>query len=132
MLWYAALLATLLSSVLVPTTASSPSPQKPLKALPILDPYPDHRPLYFSRDGTFKLLILTDTHLLDDQDVHGNASNVNRASTDAVESYLEMEMPDFVVHLGDLISGERAKNEEEVVGAIRQILGPLSEYYGIL
>lgn len=94
-----------------------------------LDPYPTQRPLYFSQDK-FKLLVITDTHLLDDQDVHGNASNVNKASADAVTSYLEMEKPDFVVHLGDLVSGERATSSKDVVDAVRQILKPISESEG--
>jgi predicted MPP superfamily phosphohydrolase len=87
------------------------------------------RPLHFSQEK-FKLLVITDTHLLDDQDSPGNASNVNKASADAVTSYLELEKPDFVVHLGDLVSGERATSSKDVVGAVRQILKPISESVG--
>lgn len=76
---------------------------------------------------TFTLLVISDTHLLDDQTVPGNASNVNRASQEAVASYLRMEQPDYVVHLGDLISGEAANDTEDVVVAVRQILSPMGE-----
>ncbi|PWN93389.1 Metallo-dependent phosphatase [Acaromyces ingoldii] len=94
-----------------------------------LDPYPSQPLLSFgaSTPEKFKLLIITDTHLLDDQTVPGNASNVSRASTDAVRQYLEVEKPDYVVHLGDLVSGEVANSSAQVRDAVRQILGPAVE-----
>ena len=96
---------------------------------PVLNPYPSQRALHFTH-STFKVLIVTDTHLLDDQTVPGNATNVSRASTQAVESYLAMEKPDYVVHLGDIVSGEAAESAEDVVGAVRQVLGPVGECGG--
>lgn len=96
-----------------------------------LDPYPLQPLLSFGASNVkkFKLLIITDTHLLDDQTVPGNASNVSRASTDAVRQYLEAEKPDYVVHLGDLVSGEVANSSAQVRDAVRQILGPAGEAF---
>ncbi|PWN22163.1 Metallo-dependent phosphatase [Microstroma glucosiphilum] len=111
--------ATMGLSTLLATTHS---PQ------PLLNPYPSHPRLSFSQSqsrSTFKLLVLTDTHLLDDGGSPGNASTLNALSTTAVEKYLEMEKPDYVVHLGDLISGEAARSKEEVEEAVGMILGPM-------
>jgi predicted MPP superfamily phosphohydrolase len=100
--------------------------QEPL-LLDSLNPYPNQRALHFNKHSAFKVVVITDTHLLDDQNVAGNRSNVNYATTSAVETYLEVEKPDFVVHLGDIISGEVAKNTSDVVGAVRQVLSPMGE-----
>lgn len=75
--------------------------------------------------GSFKIMVVTDTHLLDDQTVPGNASNVSRASAAAAATYLATETPDFVVHLGDIVSGEAANSTADVRGAVRQILAPI-------
>jgi predicted phosphodiesterase len=85
------------------------------------------RPIHFS-NSKFNLLIVADTHLLDDQGTPDNASRVSQASKEAVESYLRMEKPDFVVHTGDLVSGEVATSTADVVDAVRQILRPMGEW----
>lgn len=128
------LLLLLLSLVLIDgssalplqATMASPSPlADPRSPNPLLDSYPSHPRLSFSPRKTFKLLVLTDTHLLDDGGSPGNASTLNALSTRAVERYLEMEKPDYVVHLGDLVSGEAAKSTQEVEEAVEMILGPM-------
>jgi len=119
MIWLAAVtfFCLIFQSLSIPT-------QRPLSNLLSRNSTPSQTPLYFT-NSTFKVLIITDTHLLDDQTVPGNASNVSRASTQAVQSYLQMEKPNFVVHLGDLVSGEAANSSDDVVGAVRQILSPM-------
>lgn len=85
------------------------------------------QPMIHFNDSAFKIMIISDTHLLDDQTVPGNATNVDRASTQAVRSYLEMENPNYVVHLGDIVSGEVANSANDVEAAVRQILSPIGE-----
>ncbi|MCO5566209.1 hypothetical protein L7F22_019885 [Adiantum nelumboides] len=95
-------------------------------------PYPINLPLLQFKpskqsESSFKVMVITDTHLLDDQTVPGNASNVAIASRNAVRTYVSQEQPDFVVHLGDLISGEAANNTKDVQNAIREILSPMKD-----
>ena len=82
------------------------------------------RPLSFDAHGQFKIAIVTDTHLLDGQ----NSSQILAAQSEAaVRTYLAQERPDFVVHLGDLVSGEAATSASDVEKAIVQILRPMRE-----
>lgn len=137
----------LVAAIAFPATADAAPAQVSLRApLPgfIGHPYPVGQPiLQFKRkagksssesaskpghgSASFKVMVITDTHLLDDQTVPGNASNVARASTKAVQTFVKQERPDFVVHLGDLVSGEAANDTEQVRHAVRQILSPMVE-----
>jgi hypothetical protein len=100
--------------------------QQPWRGADKVDLRPSpHLPLLsFRPDGTFKLAIVTDTHLLDNQLAPGNGgscsstalssatdqafepaeSEVNGATIEEVQRYLERERPDFAVHNGDVIS----------------------------
>ncbi|PWN32973.1 Metallo-dependent phosphatase [Meira miltonrushii] len=97
--------------------------------LPLLQfkPCTSRLPSQGPSSSSFKVMVITDTHLLDDQTVPGNASNVARASRNAVRTYISQEQPDFVVHLGDMISGEAANNTKDVQSAIREILSPMKD-----
>lgn len=103
----------------LPTTRQEP------KEPNLLDPFP-HQPLLHFSDisGSFRLAVITDTHLLDGQE---NASKLNAQSTFAVRQYLSMEQPDYIVHAGDIVSGEAATSSQDVRLAIEQIFRPVVE-----
>jgi Calcineurin-like phosphoesterase len=88
------------------------------------DPSPNLPLLSFDAGGNFKVAIVTDTHLLDGQN---NSQILADQSEAAVRTYLVQENPNFVVHLGDLISGEAANNTRDVENGVVQILRPMSD-----
>lgn len=75
----------------------------------------------------FKVMVVSDTHLLDGQGSQAieNITRVNALSTNALTRYIELEQPDFVIHNGDLVSGESANSTQDVRKAVHQLLGPL-------
>ncbi|CAO1613481.1 unnamed protein product [Sympodiomycopsis kandeliae] len=83
-------------------------------------------PLSFTSEG-FKILVVSDTHLLDGQGSQAaeNISAINAMTTNALSRYIAMERPDFIVHNGDYISGEAANSTENVRSAMKQILTPI-------
>ncbi|CAO1635681.1 unnamed protein product [Parajaminaea phylloscopi] len=91
-----------------------------------VDPYPDHPPLHF-KHSSFKLMVVSDTHLLDGQGNQSaaNVAKYNKMAHDAVVHYIHQEKPDYIVHNGDFISGESANNTAQAKAAVREILGPI-------
>lgn len=116
----------------------------------VVDPYPSLPSLHFN-NARFKLMVVSDTHLLDGQG-NQSAENVrkyNKLAQDALIHYLEVEKPgemvsvvllsrrieltsfpspclkDYVVHNGDLISGEGANSTAHARAAVNQILSPI-------
>lgn len=53
------------------------------------------------------------------------AAYYNQKSADAVTTYIQQKKPNYAVHLGDLVSGEVAKDANEVSAAVKQILTPI-------
>lgn len=84
------------------------------------------RPLHMTASG-FKVMVVSDTHLLDGQGSQAaeNISHINALSTQALGRYIELEQPDFIVHNGDLVSGEAANSTQDVHDAVQQLLGPI-------
>lgn len=85
-----------------------------------------HPPLRFDR-GKFKILVLSDTHFNDDEGIPGHTPVTDKKSASYINNYLDAEQPDFVVHLGDMISGEQAKSTADVEKAIDTLLQPMSK-----
>lgn len=121
-------LVALLCGVTAASAAATPPQQAFHHSSTNTDPYPS-QPLLHFHPGTnqFKILVITDTHLLD-----GNGSSkpsdiarVNSLSQSAVHTYLRDEKPDYVVHLGDYVSGESAHSAKNVSNAVAQILQPI-------
>lgn len=90
----------------------------------LTDPYPTKPRIFFSSNGSFKIAVITDTHYLDGQE---NAGEIAANSSAATEYYLRTEKPNFVVHNGDLISGEAANSEENAMSGVTAALKPISE-----
>ncbi|PWN25593.1 Metallo-dependent phosphatase [Jaminaea rosea] len=108
---------------------ASHAPQTVLSSSLPADPYPTQPLVHFNPSQRFKIIVVTDTHLLD-----GNGSSkpediarVNAMSQRAVRTYIRDEGPDYVVHLGDFVSGEFAHSELNVSRAVTQILEPIAE-----
>lgn len=94
-------------------SSATPPPYSPFLSLPIL---PSNRP--------FKVLILADLHFGEAQDLWwGPAQDVN--STRVIESVLTAESPDFVVLLGDLVTGEDLVNATNATAYVDRLLEPI-------
>ncbi|KAH0831191.1 Metallo-dependent phosphatase-like protein [Lanmaoa asiatica] len=95
-----------------------------LGSLEPLDPYPDKPRISFNKDGSFKLTIFSDVHFGENpwdwwgpgQDIKTNA---------LMETLLNIEMPDYVVINGDLITGENTFRENST-SLIDSIVLPLN------
>ncbi|KAG9307965.1 Metallo-dependent phosphatase [Chiua virens] len=98
----------------------SPSPRQPLE----LDPYTDKPRIGFNNDGTFKVTIFSDIHFGENPwDVWGPEQDVN--TTALMEKMLNIEMPDYVVINGDLITGENTFRQNST-DLINEIMRPLN------
>lgn len=95
---------SLIMAVLAPMATAAPSVR-------------NARPLQFHRDGTFKIMMISDTQDTDQAD---------QRMLNFIEAAVEQEMPDLVVFTGDNIAGKWiGATVEEVRAAIDQIVQPL-------
>jgi metallophosphoesterase superfamily enzyme len=70
-----------------------------------MDPYPDKPRITYRKDKTFKLVVFSDLHYGEAEDLSwGPQQDVNSARV--MRLTLEAEKPDFVVINGDLITGD--------------------------
>lgn len=78
-------------------------------------------------DAGFKIMVVSDTHVLDGQGSQApeNVTRITSQTTQALERYIAMERPDFIVHNGDLLSGEAANSTQDVREAMQQLLKPI-------
>ncbi|KAH7105234.1 Metallo-dependent phosphatase [Auriculariales sp. MPI-PUGE-AT-0066] len=109
------------------------TPQRPL--LDVLNPYPGKPKLTFRADGSFKLMVMSDLHMGENQDTDwGPEQDVN--TTRVMRRVLKDEKPDYVAISGDLITGENtfAENSTKYIDMIALPLNearvPFSSIHG--
>lgn len=78
------------------------------------EPFGAARDFHFRKDGTFKILQITDTHY-----IAGDPRSFRALR--CVEELLDVEQPDFVIHTGDVIFGSPSGE------SARAILSPMVE-----
>ena len=64
--------------------------------------------LHYNKDGKFKIVQITDTHLVPD---HPNSE----VTLDNLSAVLDAEMPDFAIHTGDIVYGRPASEAAHLV-----------------
>lgn len=77
-------------------------------------PYKPAAKLKFGPDGSFKILVLTDTHYI-------SGDERSERALSCVKEMLDTEKPDFVIHDGDIVFGAPAGQ------GVREIFAPLVE-----
>ncbi len=109
------------SAMSLPGLSVAAKTKQEKKEEPIFSPYPSARKgsgiardFRYHDDGTFKVLQLTDTHV-----IYGDPRS--ERAYENVEKMLELEQPDLVIHTGDVIFGRPAEE------GLRKVLGIIAD-----
>ena len=108
------------SAMMIPGAAAARTKEKKEEA--VFTPYPSPRKgsgiardFKYKKDGSFKVLQLTDTHV-----IFGDPRS--ERACENVGKMLELEKPDLVIHTGDVIFGPPAEE------GLRKVLGIISDH----